>query len=274
MVFPIMNEGIVDAVQAGMPVLYSPGPMMGATGPATVAGTVAQTNAEVLFGLVLIQLIQPGAKVVLKPDSNAFDMKTSLCTYGSPEQNLGKAAMAQVAGRYDLPIYGMGGGVEAKVPDAEAASQAALNLLLNGLAGMTMSQSLGTMASGAYGCREMLVICDEIVHMVKRVLRGFDVTEETLAVDATREVGQGGSFLPHEHTVRHFRQELFFPSLFQRQSIEEWQESGALMAHQVAHERVLGILAEAGPISLPPSADAALEGALNRAVAQAAEEAS
>ena len=99
----VMNEGIVDAVQAGVPILYSPGPMMGATGPATVAGTLALTTAEVLFGVVLTQLIKPGAKVVLKPDTDVFDMPTTQCTYGSPEQNLGKVAMAQLATLYKVP---------------------------------------------------------------------------------------------------------------------------------------------------------------------------
>ena len=255
MVFPIMTEGLVDAVLAGVPILYAPGPMMGATGPATVAGTVALTNAEVLFGIVLTQLIRPGAPMVLKPDSNAFDMRISQVTYGSPEQNLGKIAMAQIAHHYKLPIYGMGGGVEAKVPDAEAASQAMMGMLLNGLAGMTMSQSLGTMASGQYGSPEMLVICDEIVHMVKRVLAGFSIEEETLAVEVIRQVGPGGGFLDQQHTVRHFRQELFFPNLFRRQSIDQWQQAGSKMMHEVAHERVLAILEEAGPVSLPPGAD-------------------
>ena len=93
----IMNEGIVSAAEAGIPILYSPGPMMGATSPATIAGSLALTTAEVLFGVVLTQLIKPGAPVVLKPDTDVFDMRTSQCTYGSPEQNLGKMAIAQLA---------------------------------------------------------------------------------------------------------------------------------------------------------------------------------
>ena len=116
----VMNEGIIDVVNAGVPILYSPGPLMGASGPATVAGTLALTTAEVLFGVVLTQLIKPGAPVVLKPDTDVFDMRTTQCTYGSPEQNLGKVAMVQMAEFYNLPIYGLGGGVEGKVPDAEA----------------------------------------------------------------------------------------------------------------------------------------------------------
>jgi trimethylamine--corrinoid protein Co-methyltransferase len=267
-IFPEINEGIVDAVNAGVPILYAPGPMMGANSPATVAGTVAQSYAEALFGVVLTQLIKTGAPVVLKPDTNAFDMRTSQCTYGSPEQSLGKAATAQLARRCSLPIYGLGGGVEAKVPDAEAAAEAMMSILLNSLAGTNLNQSLGTLASGQYGSPEMVVICDEIVHMVKHLLGGFSVSEDTLAVDVIREVGHGGGFLDHLHTVQHFRRELFFPHLFRRETIEQWQQNGSKMIHQVAHERVLEILDQAGPVELPEGTDAALELALKRALAQ------
>jgi trimethylamine--corrinoid protein Co-methyltransferase len=261
----VMNEGIVDAVEAGVPILYSPGPLMGATGPATVAGTLVLTIAETLFGVVLTQLIKPGAPVVLKPDTDVFDMKTTQCTYGSPEQSLGKAAGAQMARFYDLPVYGLGGGVEAKLPDAEAASEAMMNMLLNSLAGTTLNQSLGTLAFGLYGSPEMVVICDELAHMIKHVLAGISVTDETLALDVIREVGHGGSFLEHMHTFEHFRKEMFFPSLFKRQTINEWVDGGAKISHRVAHERVLEILADAGPVTLLPGADEELERVLRKA---------
>ena len=264
----IMNEGIIDAVNAGVPILYSPGPMMGATGPATVAGTLALTTAEVLFGVVLTQLIKPGAKVVLKPDTDVFDMKTTQCTYGSPEQNLGKVAMAQLARFYNIPIYSLGGGVEGKVPDAETASEAMMSMLLNGLAGINFNQSLGSMAFGLYGSQEQVVICDEIARMIKHVLRGVVVDDETLALDVIREAGFGGSFLGADHTVRHFRKELYFPFLFQRKTIDQWLDAGSKMSHEIAHDRVQEILAKAGPVSLPASVDAALEQALHHALAE------
>jgi len=263
-----MNEGLVDAVEAGVPILYSPGPMMGATGPATIAGTLALTTAEVLFGVVLTQLVRPGAKVVLKPDTDVFDMRTTQCTYGSPEQNLGKMAMAQLARFYNIPIYGLGGGVEGKAPDAETASEAMMSMLLNALAGINLNQSLGTLAFGLYGSQEMVVICDELVRMIKHVLRGITVDDDTLAVDVIREAGYGGSFLSADHTVRHFRKELYFPSLFQRKTIDQWVSEGARMAHEIAHDRVEEILAKAGPVPLPLEVDRALEQALVRALAE------
>lgn len=261
-----MNEGLIDAVLAGVPILYSPGPLMGATSPATVAGTVVLTIAEVLFGVVLVQLIKPGAPVVLKPDTDVFDMKTTQCTYGSPEQDLGKIAVTQLAHYYNLPIYGLGGGVEAKTPDAEAASEAMMGMLLNGLAGMTLNQSLGTLSWGQYGSQEMVVICDELVHSIKRILEGINVTDDTLAVDLIRQVGHHGDFLQTEHTMTYFKKEMYFPRLFRRQTIEQWIQSGAKMAHQVAHDRVLEILAQAGPIELPPGVDAEMERALQKAI--------
>jgi len=264
----VMNEGLIDAIQAGVPILYSPGPLMAATGPATVAGTLALTFAETLFGVVLCQLIRPGAPVVLKPDTDVFDMRTTQCTYGSPEQALGKAAAAQMARFYDLPVYGLGGGVEAKVPGAEAAAEAMLNIVLNGLAGMNMSQSLGTLAFGLYGSQEMVVICDELVHMAKRAIGPLQVNDDTLGVDVIREVGHGGSFLAHDHTTRYFRKQLFFPKLFVRETIGQWVANGKKLGHQLAHERVEAILSQAGPVELAPGADAEIERALNKALAE------
>ena len=263
---PVMNEGIIDAVNAGVPILYSPGPLMGATGPATVAGLVALTNAEVLFGVTLVQLIKQGAAVVLKPDTDVFDMKTTQVTYGSPEQNLGKIAMVQLAKRYRLPIYGLGGGVEGKLPDAEAAAEAMQTLLLDGLAGMTLCQALGSMAFGMYGSQEMVVICDELVRIVKRILNGFEVNDETLALDVIRKCGFNGSYLAQEHTRRNYRKEMYFPSLFQRQTIDDWLRAGSKNIYEVAHARAISLLEKAGPVELPGGVDAELERALQHAL--------
>ena len=96
--------------------------------------------------------------------------------------------------------------------------------------------------------------------MIKHVLRGIVVDDETLALDVIREAGFGGSFLGVDHTVRHFRKELYFPFLFQRKSIDQWLDAGSKMSHEIAHDRVQEILAKAGPVPLPTSVDAALAG--------------
>ena len=260
------SEGMVEAAEFGIPILCAPGPMMGATSPTTLAGTLVQINAEALFGIVLAQLIKPGTPVVYGPHVAVMDMTTAQCTYGSPEQSLGREAVAQLGRFYNLPTFGLGGGVDSKLPDAEAAAQAMMGILFNSLSGLTLTQCLGTMASGLYGAAEMLLICDEIVHMVKCINAGIPVDEETLALDVIKEVGADGNFLSHEHTAHLFRKELFFPVLFQRQSIDQWKEKGAKSITDVAHEHVQQILANAGPVPLTDGAHEALERTLREAI--------
>ncbi len=265
MIFPRLAEGIIDAVEAGLPILYSPGPMMGGTAPATLAGLLAQTAAEALFGIVLVHLIRPGAPIVLKMDADVMDPTTGQCTYGSPEQVLGRSILARLGSRYQVPTFTMGGGVEAKLPDSEAAAEAMMGMLMNALSGITFSQAQGTMASGLYGSVEQLVICDEMIHMIKRLLAGFQVNEETLGLEVIRSVGHGGNFLAEEHTLNHFRKEMFFPSLFRRQSVDDWLKDGARPMIEVAHERA-GQILERRLVQLPAVREQALGEALQRAV--------
>lgn len=260
------SEGMVDAIEWGVPVMITLGPMMGATSPATLAGTLVQINAEALFGIVLSQVIQPGAKVVYGPHVAVMDMSTAQCTYGSAEQHLGRSAVAQMGRFYNLPTFGLGGGVEAKLPDAEASAQAMMGLFANAMSGLTLTQCLGTLASGLYGSPEMLLICDEMVHMLKRFMGGILVTDETLALDVIQEVGHTGNYLTHDHTAQWFRKELFFPVLFRRQSIDAWVENGARPVVDAAHERVEQILAKSGAAALPQGADAELERILSQGV--------
>jgi trimethylamine--corrinoid protein Co-methyltransferase len=266
LIFPGIAEGIIDAVEFGLPVLYSPGPMMGGTAPATLAGLLAQTVAEVLFGIVLVQLIRPGAAIVLKMDADVMDPTTGQCTYGSPDQILGRSVLAQLGLQYEVPTFTMGGGVEAKLPDSEAASQAMMGMLMNALAGITMSQAQGTLASGLYGSLEQLVVCDEMIHMIKHLLARFCVNDETLALDVIRKVGHGGNFLTEDHTLKFFRQEMFFPNLFRRQSVDDWLKNGARPMTEIAHERVREILELESAIQIPPARDLALKAALQRAI--------
>ena len=254
-----LNEGMFEAAYLGIPIQYSPGPMMGATAPVTVAGDLTQSNAEALFGLVQSQLIKPGIPFIYAPHTPAMDMATAQCTYGSVEQALGRAAVAQLGRFYNLPTFNTGAGVEAKLPDAQAASEAMLGMLLNGLAGMTLTQTMGTLASGLYGSLEMLVICDEMAHMMKRVLRGIAVSDENIGLDVIREVGHQGNFLAHDHTLAHFKQDMFFPVLFRRQTIDQWLERGAKSILEVAHERLLAILEQPAPVLISGKAEQALD---------------
>ncbi len=264
------SEGMLDAAEFGVPILTAPGPMMGATGPTTLAGNLVQINAEALFSIVMSQLIKPGIPVVYGPHVAVMDMVTAQCTYGSAEQHLGRAAVAQMGRYYNLPTFGLGGGVESKLPDAEAAAQAMMGLFANALSGLTLTQCLGTLASGLYGSPEMLLICDEMVHMLKKFVAGITVNDETLALEVIQEIGHTGNYLTHDHTAQWFRKELFFPVIFRRQSVDQWLEAGGKSIVDVAHERVQQILDKAGPVPLPAGADETLEKVLHEAVEELA----
>ena len=253
------NEGMIDFAAWGAPILFSPGIMMGATGPATLAGALVQGNAENLAGLVLSQLLKPGTPVVYGVHTPVLDMRTMRCTYAGTEQSLGRAAMAQLARHYGLPSFNTGGGCDSKTIDAQAAAEATMGIFLNALSGLTLTQTLGTMAGGTFGSLEMLLICDEIVAMAKRILGGVEVSDESLAVDVIKRVGPGGHFLDLEHTLRHFRQEFFFPRLFDRRGIPEWEADGGRGIDEVARFRVREVLAQPAPQILSPKTEHALE---------------
>lgn len=261
-----LNEGMIEAAQYGCPIQYSPAPLLGATGPVNLRGELIQATAEALFGLVMSQLIKPGTPFIYAPHTPAMDMRTTQVTYASAEQAVGRAAVAQFGRTYNLPTFNTGAGVDAKLPDAAAAAEAMLGMLLNALAGMTLTQCMGTLASGLYGSVEMLVICDELVRMVARAVQGVPDADDDRLVDMIRQVGHHGSYFEHDYTVQHFRQELYFPALFRRETIAGWIEAGAKPIVDVAHERVQSILAAVGPAPLAAGADAELERALRAGI--------
>lgn len=261
------SEGMVEAAENGVPIILALAPMMGATSPASRAGTLAQSNAEALFKLVLSQFIRPGTPVIFGPGTGTFDMATGQYTYGSPEQTLTRGVIAQLGRYYELPVYNLGGGVEAKLPDAEAGAQAMMGILHNSMTGITLTKNLGTLASGLYGSQEMLIICDEIVYMTKSIRSGIEVSDESLALDVVKEVGHHGNFLAHEHTSRKFRDEFFFPNFFKRQSISKWEEDGCKSMMDVAHEKKEEILKKTKSLELSAHIDDELNRALEEATA-------
>ena len=128
-----------------------------------------------------------------------------------------------------------------------------MNIFLNAMAGMNLSQGAGTMAGGAYGCLEMAVICDEVMGMAVRVLEGIAVDEESLALDVISKAGPGGHFLDNLHTAKFFTRDMFFPKLFDRQSEAAWSEAGGKETAQVASEKAREILSEHKPEPVPDS---------------------
>jgi trimethylamine--corrinoid protein Co-methyltransferase len=261
-------ERVFIAADLFMPQIPGPSVQMGATGPVTLAGAIAQAVAESLLAVVLTQLRRPGAPCALGVNLPAFDMATARATVGSPEMSLALAGQAEVAQAWGLPTWGLAGGTDSKVLDAQAGLESAFSILAQGLAGLNLIHDVGYMDSAMVCSAEMLVLGDEAIAMTKRFIRGIEVNTETLARGVVEEVGPGGHFLQERHTVRHFRHELWHPSLLTRQERSMWQAAGGKDTEQRIQERVREIDTSH---QVPPLADSVLA-ALDRLKRKAEEE--
>ena len=269
-----LNSG-QDAMQKLMycarhriPIVFTPGLLAGATAPATFAGVLAQGLAEALHGLVVAQLISPGTPLIIGGVVSIMDMRDMVLAYGAPELSLLSAGLTEVARFLGLPMWSTGGCTDAKTVDEQAAIEAAISIAMAGLSGPNLVHDVGYTDSGLTGSLSMLVMCDEIIAMVKRVLRGLEVTPETLAVEVIDGVGPGGNFIGEDHTVKRFRAECYFPELADRSNVESWQARGATTMGQRVEQRVKEILATHQPTPLPDDVVAQFDEVLAAAVAR------
>ena len=221
---------------AGQPIIIGPMVQSMLSGPATLAGTAALCIAENLVGLVIIQSLYPGTSVSLAAASHVTNPRSLMTVYGSPEQGLLCAAVTQVIKSYGLPAYSNSGYGDSKVPDAQAGLEKGMTLLLGALAG---GDSFGhTGVAGTVGASLIqLVIDDEMIGYLQRMMQGFHISPETLAYDVIASVGIGGSFASEEHTLRHMRQEYWEPQLFDWNPYEQWIIEGKKTMMDRAVER-------------------------------------
>jgi trimethylamine--corrinoid protein Co-methyltransferase len=201
----------------GIPVTVNGEPMAGVSGPVTLAGTVAVGNAEILAGIVVNQLLEPGRPVVYNLGlAHTFDMRSATAVTGGPENALLARASAELARFYHLPSASWAS-TESVFEDEQAALEKMFAIASHVQAGVSLVWGLGQLESEKTLSLAQLVIDDEMVAFVRRHRRGFSVGEEDLALEVVREVGIAGSFLETRHTLHHHRAELFDPRLLNRQ---------------------------------------------------------
>jgi len=234
-----------------LPTNYAPGMMSGGTGPVTMAGAIALANAEILTGLVVHQLKMPGAPFVFGAGMSPMDMQSMQPTYSAPEAMMTQAGLCQI-GRslYRLPTWGFGGCSAAKLTDAQAVNEAATYILMAGWSGTNIVHDVGYLAFGLAYAYDLLVICDEVIGQVRRMMAGICVDREYLALEAIKRVGPGGHFLGDPHTLSHFR-ENWMPGLTDRRAYDEWAADGKTAMQDRAAEKVKILLATHQPEPLP-----------------------
>jgi trimethylamine--corrinoid protein Co-methyltransferase len=253
------------AADLGLPQIPGPSVQPGATGPVTLAGTVAQMIAEGLMGLVLVQLRRRGAPCCLSGNVGVFDMRAGVMSIAAPEMSLGLAAQAEVAQSFGLPTWGLAGATDSKTLDAQAGIESAFGVLAQGLAGLNLVHDVGYMDRGMICSAEMLVLGNEVIGMAKRFIQGIKVNAETLARGVIEDVGPGGHFLQQDHTYQHFRQELWMPELLTRAPFDTWLEAGAKTLEQRVQDRVREIVESHQATPLPDDVTQELRAAVQRA---------
>jgi len=257
----------------GLPFVYAPGPMEGASAPVTSAGSLAMANAECLSGLAIAQLRHPGTPVVFGSGSGPLDIKTTVGTYSSPEFMHHCLGMAELAHhRYKLPVWGFSGCSDSKLPDIQAGIDSALWILWTALSGANLVHDLGYIEAGLTGSFEMVVVAEDIVSYVRRLMSGIEVSPSTLAVDVIDEVGPGGNFLSTAHTLQHFRS-VWQPSLFDRNNHHGWVKAGRPNMIRSAREVAIEAIGSHVPEALFGGLQEELEDIVRQADRQAGAEA-
>lgn len=235
-------DKLLFAAEKAIPIIYTPCPIAGGTAPATLAGMLVDAVAECLSGVVISQLVRKGAPIIIGGVVSIMDMTTTILSYGAPELALASAALAEIARWLKLPMFSTAGCTDSKSLDEQAALEVAINLLMAGLSGANLVHDVGFLESAMTGSQDLLVLSDEIIGMVKRIVRGIRVDEETLALEIINKVGPGGNFLGEEHTLKHFKKEVWYPKLLDRHMYPDWVASGSLTLAERVNQKTKEIL--------------------------------
>jgi trimethylamine--corrinoid protein Co-methyltransferase len=229
-------------IEYGIPVVYVPGVVAGGTTSITKAGTIVQMNAEALAGIVMAQLKEKGAQIIIGGGATPMDMKTTTTLYGSPETQMNYAIMTELSQYYGIPNFTEAGCTNAPVVDSQAGMEAGIGILMSQLSGANLIHDVGYLEGGKTGYLPFLTICDDFISAARYISRGTKIDKNTMSVKTVEEVGIGGNFIDHFHTFNHFKQEIWQPRLFNRMFWEQWEKKGKKTFIDVAKEETKNLL--------------------------------
>ena len=239
-------ESLIEFAKYDIPNVSSVMSFMGSSAPMTLEGTIVATNAETLSEVVLSELVNEGAPIFYGCVSTAIDLRYATPITGGPEMGLINAACGEMARHYELPYYGTGGMTDSKQVDFQSGVERTLTALLPCLEGANLIHTMGgALDSFLIVSYEQLVLDNELIKYIKRVLKGLDVKWENFAVDLINEIGPGGDFLTKKHTLEH-PMEALMPKLFERRSWSNWAKDEKDIVEK-ARENTKEILIEHHP---------------------------
>ncbi|ASP36891.1 trimethylamine methyltransferase family protein [Labrenzia sp. VG12] len=230
-----MLQGLIEMARAGQVSIVTPFTLAGAMAPVTVAGALTLQNAEALAGIAFAQLVRPGAPVVYGGFTSNVDMKSGAPAFGTPEYMKAALVSGQLARRYHLP-FRSSGVCAANTVDYQAALESTLSEwgAINGGANI-IKHAAGWLEGGLSAGFEKFITDIDLLQKIAEYLTPLDVSEESLALDAIRDVGPAGHFFGTEHTQARYKDAFYPPIVSDWRNYETWQEAGSPIAYDKAN---------------------------------------
>lgn len=240
-------EELMEVAKYGIPMLIEEDAVAGATTPFTIAGTLVEQNANILCGIVLAQMVNPGTPCIYAISSGIMDMRVGNYSAAAPESTLLHIATSQMVHFYHLPFQG-GNTCDSKLPDAQMGYERALHFLALALGGCNIIHvATGNLEQMRLASYEQCLLDNEILGAAFRIVEGITVDKDTLGVEVLKEAGPQGNFLAHDHTLRYLKRTRWMPTLTDRKNWEAWEIDGAKDMRERAREEVKKILKEHHP---------------------------
>jgi trimethylamine---corrinoid protein Co-methyltransferase len=263
-------EAIMEIARLGIAFGPLPCPTAGTTAPFSIAGAIAQQNAEVLAALVLAELVNPGLPIIYCGRLAMMEPRTGMSVWGGVELALASAGTVQIGHRYGLPVNVYGFSTNAHSLDAQDGFERALNSAIPALAGADELSGIGEMEAGVMGSYAQMVIDNEFAGSIFRIRKGFGVDADALAVEIIAAVmGSTHNFLGQKHTMKYLKSgEVFMTKLAERGSWEGWEAAGRIGMVERAQAEAARILQEHQVPPLEPAQERELDAIMAAAEAE------
>ena len=239
----------------GLPQLWIPLNAGGVNSPVTTAGCMASMNAGILLGVVLSQLVNEGVPIAVPGwNGGPYNLKTMVGNYVLADEQGVPTSMGKY---YDLPVFGLGGSTDSKVLDQQAGFEITISLMTSLLHGANIIHDVGFMESGLQGSLQIIALANDYLGFIRAATDGVVVNDETLALDVIEELGPTGTYLNHDHTMRHFR-EPFYSNLADKGGYAAWEKRGSTTMEERAAKMIDDLLAKHKPEPLPEDVQKAI----------------
>ncbi len=233
---------IINCARWRLPVVCYPATFPGMSSPITTAGAIAQSSAEAVAGIVIHQLVEPGAPVMSGSAVLPMDLRQADLAYGSPEYMLNGLGASDYFTSIGIPSWIGAGCSDSHDFDAQAAAEAGANMAIAALAGTPFVHNLGFLSGGRTGSLEMLVLCDELAGWATRMAGGITADADAIAVEVVKRAAPDNSFLTDQHTQDRYLTENWFPNLCERSDADAWLERGSADMRARVRQKLTDIL--------------------------------